>query len=99
MAFGFNLWNMNAATGEAYKNGYADCEKKYKQLEQNYEVVMKQLKKMGYEIGEDVNMIKNASSLSKYCKSNVGCDKCEFYSSKTDSCVLSGDNPSDWRVS
>ena len=98
MAFGINLWNMNASTSEAYKNGYADCEKKYKQMEKNYDVVVKQLKKLGYEVGEDVNIIKNASNLVKYCKSNVGCENCDFYMKKEGSCILSGDNPSDWRV-
>ena len=99
MPFGINLWNMNASTAEAYKNGYADCEKKYKQMEKNYEVVVRQLKKLGYEVGEDVNIIKSASNITQHCKSMVGCDNCVFYIKKAGRCTLSGDSPSSWRVS
>lgn len=98
MGFKLNLWNMNESTAEAYKSGYSDCEKKYATMESQYNTVVKQLKKLGYEVGEDVNVIKSASVIAKHCKSNVGCKGCEFYVAKTDSCILSGSNPADWRI-
>lgn len=98
MAFGINLWNANPATGEAYKNGYSDCEKKYKKLQQEYDTAVRQLKKLGYEIGESPDVLRSASVVAKHCKSNIDCSKCEFHIRKEDQCSLNGSSPADWRI-
>ena len=92
------LWDVNEVTAKAYKSGYSDCEKKYKKLEQQYEIMQCQLKKLGYEIGEKPDILKSASLITKYCKSNVDCNRCEFHVNKCDICILSGENPSAWKI-
>lgn len=98
MAFSINSLLQKNTASEDYKRGYDDCEKKYKALQQQYETALRQIKKLGYEIGEEPNMLNNASVLAKHCKSNISCDGCEFHLKKEDRCFLAGENPAEWKI-
>ncbi len=95
----FGILQPGGNSNSDYKRGYDDCEKKYKKLQQQYDVIQRQLRRLGYEVGEEPNVLKNASEIAKHCKTNVNCDKCVFHISKSDTCSLAGENPSSWRVS
>lgn len=80
-----------------YARGYADCEKKYKQIEAERNAAMSQLQKLGYVLGEAPDVLKSASSIKKDCRSRTsGCDGCNFQT--VDGCSLEGKNPSEWRI-
>ena len=81
---------------EDYKRGYEACEKKNKKLEQERDTAVYQLKKLGYEVGEDLDPIREASNLKKQCRMRTSCEGCSFNASGV--CVLKGDNPSEWMV-
>lgn len=98
MAFNLNSLLQKNTASEDYKRGYNDCEKKYKATQQAYDTAVKQLKKLGYEIGESPNVFNHASVLAKHCKSNVSCESCEFYLVKEDKCFLAGESPSEWKI-
>lgn len=79
-----------------YKAGYDAAEKKYKKLETERDVAVNQLRRLGYELGENPDPIRNASAIKKHCRSHTSCEGCEFNSQA--GCILSGDSPSLWRI-
>ena len=81
---------------EDYKRGFDTCEKKYKHLEMERDIAVRQIRKLGYEIGEEPDPLKEASTVKKFCKAQTSCDGCPFNASG--SCVLRGENPSEWMV-
>lgn len=79
-----------------YKAGYEAAEKKYKKLQTERDVAVNQIKNLGYELGERPDPLRSASMVKKYCKSRMNCDDCSFNSDS--GCILSGGNPSEWRI-
>lgn len=86
----------NDNTNEQYKKGCDDTEKKYQKIARENEILKAQIRKLGYEIGEKPNQIINAVAIKKECRSRTSCEGCELNSSS--GCVLSGSNPSEWKI-
>lgn len=79
-----------------YKAGYDAAEKKYKKLETERDVAVNQLRRLGYELGESPDPIRNASAIKRFCRSHTSCDGCDFNSQS--GCILNGESPSVWRI-
>lgn len=97
---GFNFGNiLNAGkndSGTEYKAGYDAAEKKYKKLEMERDVAVNQIKKLGYELGEEPDPLRSASMIKKFCKSHTSCNGCPFQSSN--GCILNGESPALWMI-
>ena len=91
-----NILGNKKSESEEYKAGYEAAEKKYKRLQAERDVAVNQIKSLGYELGEKPDPVRSASMVKKYCKSQMNCNTCAFNSDS--GCILSGDNPSEWRI-
>lgn len=91
-----SLFSKTGSQSEDFKRGYDACEKKYKRLEMERDTAVRLINKLGYEVGEEPNPLKEASTVKKLCKSRTSCDGCPFNASGT--CVLKGDNPGEWMI-
>lgn len=79
-----------------YKEGYDAAEKKYKKFEKERDIAVSQLRKLGYELGENPDPLRSASMIKKFCKSHTSCDGCDFNSQS--GCILNGESPSLWMI-
>lgn len=79
-----------------YKDGYDAAEKKYKQFEKERDIAVSQLRRLGYELGEDPDPLRSASMIKKFCKNHTSCDGCPFNSQS--GCILNGESPSLWMI-
>lgn len=79
-----------------YKEGYEAAEKKYKKLATERDIAINQLNNLGYKLGERPDPLHSASQVKKYCKSQIDCNSCLFYSQT--GCILSGNTPSEWKI-
>ena len=91
-----SLLGAKKSTSQEYQFGYADAEKKYQNTIRENEVLVSQIRQLGYEIGEKPDPVRNAAFIKKLCKSSTDCNSCPLNSGS--GCVLSGENPSQWKI-
>lgn len=91
-----NLWKANPETSEAYQAGYEDRKKEEEHNNKLGEVAINQLRQLGYEVGEPINIIRAAEQIRTHCHQHPECSSCPFLSKN--GCVLSGETPDDWKM-
>lgn len=91
-----SLFSKGNNQSEDYKRGFEACEKRYKRLEMERDTAVRQINKLGYELGEELDPLKEASNIKKMCRGRTSCDGCPFDASGA--CVLKGETPGEWMV-
>lgn len=82
--------------GADYKSMYEALEKKCKTIASERDAALSLIRKLGYELGEDPNPLKEASFIKGHCKKQTSCERCYFNSKN--GCILNGASPFEWRI-
>lgn len=92
----FSKKDAYSSGSQDYKRGYEACEQRYAALARERDYAVSALAKLGYELGEEPSVIKDAARIRRSCKVHTSCEGCALSSSS--GCALKGDSPSDWKV-
>lgn len=92
-----NIWKASDATAAAYKAGCEDTEKALAGLKNERDAALKQLRALGYELGEKPDIIHAARTVKKCCQERTSCDECPL-NNRERGCAVANEQPAQWRI-